>query len=111
MSGKRHTTRVNLSETEREALLDRLDQQQHAESGQSAATKANRRRHKRWNYREANVTVSVEHPAGGVSRFLVCARNLSAGGVGFIHSGYLHKGSSCQVELRALDGQMRSIAG
>lgn len=111
MSGKKCTTRVNLSETERENLLNRLDNQSIGASAPTGGAKTNRRRHKRWSFREVNVTVSVEHPAGGISRFLVYTRDISAGGLSFVHGGYLHEGSICQVLLRTCDGQIRTIPG
>ncbi|MHC4109071.1 MAG: response regulator, partial [Planctomycetota bacterium] len=39
------------------------------------------------------------HPGGGAGRFLVCTRNLSNGGLSFIHGGYIHPGSECRVLL------------
>ena len=88
-----------------------MDQAARAEPSQLAAGKTNRRRHKRWEFRVPNTGMTVEHPAGGTSRLMVCARNLSAGGMGFLHGGYLHKGSRCKVLLRALDGQMHPMNG
>src|SRR5688572_26628713 len=112
MSQNEHyNTRMKLTEAERESLLNRLDQAARAERQGNATSKSNRRRHKRWEFRAPNTGLTVEHPGGGVSRLMVCARNLSAGGLGFIHGGYLHKGSRCKVMLRGLDGNMHPIAG
>jgi CheY-like chemotaxis protein/HPt (histidine-containing phosphotransfer) domain-containing protein len=105
-----YDTRMKLTEAERESLLNRLDQAARTEP-QGDTGKNNRRRHKRWEFRVPNTGLTVEHPGGGVSRLMVCARNLSAGGVGFIHGGYLHKGSRCKVLLRGLDGAMHPVGG
>jgi CheY-like chemotaxis protein/HPt (histidine-containing phosphotransfer) domain-containing protein len=111
MGHEHFTSRLKLTDSERENLLNRMDQAARTDPGQVTPGKANRRRHKRWEFRMPNTGLTVEHPAGGTSRLMVCARNLSAGGLGFLHGGYLHKGSRCKVLLRALDGQVHPVNG
>jgi CheY-like chemotaxis protein len=53
----------------------------------------------------------MEHPGGSVSRLLVCARNLSAGGMAFFHGGFLHPGTVCKIALRKRDGAVFAVAG
>ncbi len=89
--------------TERSKLLCRLDAR---ESGRDSQ----RREHRRWNYRATEIAIIVQHPGGGLGRFMVCARNLSAGGMSFIHGGYLHPGSDCRILLEHLDGRRTAQA-
>ena len=70
-----------------------------------------RRREERWEYRMSDIAVLVAHPGGGSGRFLVCSRNLSAGGMGFIHGGYLHPGSDCRIALTRPDGSRLAVEG
>jgi CheY-like chemotaxis protein len=41
----------------------------------------------------------------------VCARNISAGGLSFIHGGYLHPGSECRIVLPRRDGSPLPVTG
>jgi len=41
----------------------------------------------------------IEHPGGSVGRFRVFPFDLSAGGLGFFHRGYVHPGSRCTFDL------------
>jgi CheY-like chemotaxis protein len=103
MAKNEHIHGIRLSELERENLLNRLD----SNRGTAAATKrANRRLHERIKFRQSDVPLTVIHPGGGIARLLVCARNISSGGLSFLHSGFLHKGSACRLGLRKGDGEM-----
>ncbi len=89
---------VRLNSAERSKLLCRLDEAP-GHSGRD------RRRYKRWEYRMSDIAVLVQHPAGGTGRYLVCARNISAGGLSAIHGGYIHPGSECKIVFpRRVDG-------
>jgi hypothetical protein len=66
---------VRLNNAERSKLLCRLDDEPAGQGGRD------RRRYKRWEYRRSDIAVLVQHPGGGTGRYLVCARNISAGGI------------------------------
>jgi hypothetical protein len=88
---------VSLPEAKRGELLDRLD-------GKGGSTERGNRRHERridtrFEYRMRDVIVRVEHLAGGTSDLPVSSRNLSSGGIGFLHGAYMHIGSKCLVVL------------
>ena len=54
----------------------------------------------RFSYRPAEpVGVEIVHPGGSVMRFAVQPRDLSSSGMGFLHGGFIHPGSTCSVEL------------
>lgn len=96
---------VHMDNAERSKLLCRLD-----DSPASRAASC-RRRWKRWEYRMSDIAVLVLHPGGGTGRYLVCARNLSAGGLSFIHGGFIHLGSECRIVLPKRDGAPMAVAG
>ena len=95
---------VRLNSTERSKLLCRLDESPE-HSGRD------RRRYKRWEFRMSDIAVLVQHPGGGTGRYLVCARNISAGGLSCIHGGYIHPGSECKVVLPQRDGHPFAVDG
>jgi CheY-like chemotaxis protein len=96
---------VRLNSAERSKLLSRLDETPTGQRGRD------RRRYRRWEYRMSDIAVLVQHPGGGTGRYLVCARNISAGGISFIHGGYLHPGSECRVVLPRRDGLPLAVSG
>lgn len=103
--GFRETTK--LSNAQRLELLRLLDRKAllHQNTAQSL------RKQDRFEYRAEGVPVTITHPSGGVARFLVSTRNLSCGGVSFIHGGFLHIGTHCRVALRRLDGRETVVLG
>lgn len=107
MDPAEHRDHVRISEAQREQLLDRLDRA----AGGAISPGAKKRKDPRLVYRQANIAVTVEHPAGGSSRLLVCARNLSAGGMAFVHGGFLYPGSACRICLPTTEGQNMIVAG
>ena len=99
------TNHLHLNSAEQNRLLCRLDQ------GSAAGKSAERRRHKRCEYRAEEIAMIVQHPGGGSGRFLVCARNISASGLSFIHGGYLHPGTECRFLLHRADGSPMALSG
>ena len=97
---------LQINAAERDQMLARLDAFARSSGGERES-----RSEKRWPYRTSNIALIVQHPGGGAGRFLVCSRNLSAGGIGFIHGGYLHPGSECSILLRDRDGSPMALAG
>ena len=102
---------MKLPETARQELLDRMDRSAGAERESNSGRRRDQRKDARWSYRETDIAVAIEHPAGGVSRLLLFTRNLSAGGISFLHNGFLHPKSRCKVLLPRLDGQTQIMTG
>lgn len=94
--------RLSLTNRDCEQLISTLD----LTSGSSAIGPS--RSHVRHPYRMADIPMWIEHPDGGRSLFLVYSRNLSRGGISFLHGGYLHNDSDCRIILR--DRAMKPIA-
>lgn len=96
------TRRLSLTNRDCEQLISGLD----LKSGSSVIGPA--RSHKRHPYRMADIPMCIEHPDGGKSLFLVYCRNLSRGGMSFLHGGYIHTDSDCRIILR--DRNMKPVA-
>ncbi|MDY7108569.1 MAG: response regulator [Planctomycetota bacterium] len=99
------TDRLRLNAEQRRRLLSELDR------GLRQEPQDCRRRHARWEYRALDIAVRLTHPGGGQSRLLVCSRNLSAGGIAFLHGGYLHPGSECTLVMIRRDGTRQKLTG
>lgn len=96
---------LRLSPNEQTQLLRYLE-------GSGVGAAAGQREHERINYRPvAGIVMSLEHPGGSNGLFLVRPRNLSGGGIGFLHGAYLHRGSRCGMALRMPGGGCHTIAG
>ena len=88
--------RLSLSDRECEKLISTLD----LTAGSSAIGPS--RSHVRHPYHMADIPMCIEHPEGGKSLFLVYGRNLSRGGISFLHGGYIHTDSDCRIILKDL---------
>lgn len=91
-----------------QAKLNRFLDERDADS---KSDKNPRRGFVRWPFRNACIAMTVTHPGGSSATFNVACRNLSSGGLGVLHSAYVHKGTRCTVELPATDGQTVSVEG
>src|SRR6266850_7964700 len=98
---------LHLTDAERSALTDRLTRAPAELPGGGKERRRDRRSH----YVHSGIPIAVEHPGGGISRYLVWSRNLSAGGISFLHGGFLHQGSRCKIQLTELSGQSRVVGG
>jgi DNA-binding response OmpR family regulator len=92
-----------LSEGDRTELLTKLDA--------SAPREDSRRASVRLDYRITDIPLSIDHPSGGSNRFLVYGRNISRGGLGVLHGGFIHVGSKCCVLLRQVEGPPLAVRG
>jgi CheY-like chemotaxis protein len=81
-----------------EAVLDKLDAQTESEDAKK------NRRNMRVNFRRFSVPVHVHHPGGSTTMRKVVTRDLSAGGLSFIHNGYLHVNTRVDVMLQRYGG-------
>ena len=97
---------LRLSSNEQQELLRGLERDE-ADRGF-----ANLRHHQRLSYQPAaGIVISLGHPGGSQALYLVRPRNISAGGIGFLHGNYLHEGSHCGLALRTIDKRTRTLAG
>lgn len=96
---------LRLSEREQECILEALERHS---IDVAAETRADRR-HRRYRYvvREGLV-VQVD---GANARYVVRPRNLSAGGISFLHGSFLYPGTPCIVTLETTDGENVNASG
>ena len=74
-------------------MLDRLDE--HEPDARSAS-----RDDKRFPYRDKACIATIAQPGGSAPlAFVVTTRNLSAGGLSFLHGGFVHSGAICKLRL------------
>ncbi|HNQ22046.1 MAG TPA: response regulator [Phycisphaerae bacterium] len=96
---------IRIDEEDVRAMLDRLD-----EGSDSAG--ADRRGSARYSYRVQGLLVKVRQPGdSSPTAFLVPTRNLSDGGVAFLHGSYVHCGSECSVQLLTTHGARQEARG
>ena len=86
-------------------LLDQLDAREAAEDARVG------RRNTRASYRRSDVHIVVHHPGGSDTERRVFTRDLSAGGMSFIHGGYLHVGTRVDVGLHRYVGGDDEVSG
>ncbi len=101
---------VRISDDERRRLLDELDCLQ-AVASEDVGPDDSRRRDRRYTYRPGQISIAVEQPRGGTTFLSVSPRNISAGGVAFLHGGFLHTGSRCTLRLGPQLKETVEIAG
>jgi CheY-like chemotaxis protein len=95
---------IGLPSNRLSALLDLLDQP-------SDGAGAVNRHFSRWPFRQVTIHVQVTHPGGNTVSLRLACRNLSRGGIGLLHTSYIHPGSLCNVELPTLSGQRDRVEG
>ncbi|MFG0252428.1 MAG: response regulator [Phycisphaerales bacterium JB038] len=81
------------------------------DAGSTSNTPGDQRVHQRLSFEVSEITVTVMHPGGTLSRFSVACRDLSVGGIAFLHRGFLHEGTECQINLPMMTGGERSLSG
>lgn len=104
------TKTVRLSDAERQQLLNQLDHSQEIASDK-LQTESNRRANIRYPYRKGDIPIVVEQPGGVITRLSVSPRNLSSGGIAFLHGGFLYVGSKCSLQLTALSTEPIVVSG
>ncbi len=93
-----------LSDEQWQALSKKLDQ--------IVPCETSRRTHKRVSYRKlAQIAVAIQMPDGKWAKYIVRSRDLSPGGIGFIHGAYIHVGSQCRVILKDREGKVVCLEG
>jgi len=68
-----------------------------------------RRSHVRWPFRHAGVRIDVLAGGRVASSLHYACRNLSSGGLSFLHSTFMHTGTRCIVHLPRLTGECTPV--
>lgn len=96
---------VRLDDAQIGEILDRMD-------ALSGADRHHERRMERYPYRVKGVVVHLQQPGStAMTPYLVPTRNISAGGLAFLHGGYVHVHSTCLAQLITTMGGWKKIAG
>ncbi len=106
-SSKEIIDTLRLTDEQWQALSSKLDQEDPYMIGQ--------RQHKRIIYRKlAQIAVAIQRPDGEWAKYAVRSRDLSPGGIGFIHGAFIYSGCACRVILKdshdrvvCLDGSIK----
>ena len=101
---------VRISDDERRHLLDELDCLQTV-ACEDIGPDDNHRQDDRFTYRPGHISIAVEQPRGVTTFLSVSPRNISAGGIAFLHGGFLHTGSRCTLRLGPQPKGIVEIAG
>lgn len=101
--------RGRLDTADVDEILDQLDQDSKPHERLYRMLRS-RRRHERYRYRVRGICVKLFDDDEEATLF-VSARNLSAGGVGFLHAHPLHVGARCQVRLVDRHAQDQHFTG
>lgn len=72
---------------------------------------SSKRTEDRWPLHLPDIPVVVTHPDGATARFLICIRNISSGGLSFIHGSFLYPGSKVVVQTPTIWGNVENLAG
>lgn len=95
----------SMTDTELQAMLDRMDQQDESKAGR------NRRSGTRIRFRKESIAMRVTHPGGGTTELQVTARDLSTHGISFLYRGFLHKGTEIRAMLPKRAGGHEAVEG
>lgn len=99
---------LRLNEAQLREVLDSLDQEEPDEED-NWGRKRRDSRDLLLPFREPDLKLTIDHPGGGQSPFLIAGRNLTPHGLGFLHGNYLHKGTPGRLELPLTVGGFTSI--
>lgn len=88
---------LHLSASELDRLLDGLDSKSRDPAEQL-------RKHERIPCRKLAMVITVDQQ-GYETTFIIPVRNISEGGVGFLHRSMLHCETRCQIRIRRPDGE------
>ena len=70
-----------------------------------------RRASKRVNFIRKDNAITIQHPGGTITNFLVNTEDLSAGGISFLYGNFLHIGTMVVITLRRHRGGEEKVVG
>lgn len=98
---------LRISDKEWTSILDEVETHARMKSTDQDACKRPLPRYQRL----MRCIVRVNHPGGTPATYLVRTRNISEGGLGFFHGGYLHTDTPCLVLMQTMDKQSLVVQG
>ncbi len=99
---------LRLSETELHTLLKDMDERDRESDVGLADLRSSQRLH----YSVSTpIVLHIVQEDLSDTHFLAHPRNISSGGMAFLHGSYLHAGTRCRFAMKALDGGINAIQG
>lgn len=59
----------------------------------------------------AGLVILIQQLGGNSVHYLVRPRNISRGGIGFLHGQFVHSGCKCEMNIRTLTGDLATVRG
>lgn len=81
---------VGFGQKELDLLLNEID---------DGAAEDRRRGFVRWPFRQLSIPCKIIHPGGNSANILVACRNISCGGMSFLHNTFIYQNSRCVLTL------------
>lgn len=97
---------TNLDEREMDLLIEDLDMV----SKTYGSDKAKRRAHRRAPYRGTVILITAVQ-GGREESFAVCTRNISKGGLAFLHDSELSRETPCRIKIQLPSGDWLTLSG
>ena len=93
MGGEKPVQTLRIANSELDELIAQLER----EGG--LCTRGSRRESRRWRAQTQKVVVLVQDDSGARRSLVMAPRNMSTGGMGLLHGGFLHPGGLCVLVL------------
>ena len=102
--GEHSVRTIRLHDEKLKKILDGLDAAETTPSGRRQAV--------RYAYRMKGVLIHMQQPGSTITvPYLVPTRNLSEGGMSFLHGGFVHPGTRCTAQLITNYGKADDVCG
>lgn len=105
MSAEKPVQTLRIANSELDELIAQLER----EGG--LCTRGSRRESRRWRAQTQKVVVLVQDESGARRSLVMAPRNMSTGGMGLLHGGFLHPGGLCVLVLRDVRGRAAQVSG
>ncbi len=97
---------IRMDKAEVEKVLDAMDEHK------GDNTESNLRTYERFTYRNSECVVHIKQPGAGTPVTYFCpTRNISEGGVSFLHGGFVYAGSEIRIQLISAFGAWQDVNG
>lgn len=99
---------LNLSEAEWGVLIERME----AARGPEVPATRDRRDYEQIRHTFVRrAALRIQHPAGNTTTHMVRTRNISCGGLGFVHGAFLYDNTKLHIALQTRMGEGVALAG
>ncbi|MBI1335968.1 MAG: response regulator [Phycisphaera sp.] len=96
---------LQLSTNDRKRLISEINK------GNRPVAQGMERRRPRFDFTPSAIAILIVQPGGGKYKYSVTPRNISTGGLAFVHGRFVHVGSVCICALKTLSGKAILVYG